>query len=703
MQKVARQLGRYHVMDRIAYGGMAEIFRALTFEESGKGLLVAIKQVLPHYAEDQEFIDMLVDEASLVSMLHHPNIVEIYEVGHVDEFYFIAMEFVWGKDLRSVLERCRNLGTQIPYEVSAYLLAEALAGLDTAHRLLDHRGMPASLVHRDFSPSNILVSYNGDVKICDFGIAKANFSRTETKTGVIKGKVKYMSPEQAFGRKLDHRSDLFSAGSVFYEMLTGKPPFLAGNEIDLIFMVRDAQIKPPSQIIAQVPNDLEKIIYRSMARSRSRRYQSAAEFRFSLLTYLRNRGAGNWKAELARFMRALYAKELACERANLNEYVLGYEQAGAPDLGRNLIADVLGRDAAYTKFNPYPTQAQPSPNQAGEVHDASTRIIDPAALEDIETIIKESPVKLEDVAEQATRILDVPETPPEPRSGNGAGQRVFDRDTSPNQMPGASSSPPPPGNNPGGPRRSNPPPHPPAVSSRPAMASPPGPAVAAGRQPPVATPPANPANAKAAPRPLRPTLRTTPPVASTPSGRSDHSPAPPNPARPPAPPARGGPSPSVPPPLPAKSASSAPAARSPQPPQPRRPPVKSVVTGPPPPAPPPNGPIPGAAGSPRRTLAAASAPPLNPGPGAYSPPAPSRFGGELEDSEISTLDYTGQDDGEERTKIAGGGRGDDFEEIPTRIAQGSDEDDDEEEKTMAVDRGERSTLPEPLNASNRRR
>ena len=190
MQRVARQLGRYHVLDRIAFGGMAEIFRAVTFDNQDRPHLVAIKQVLPHYAEDREFIDMLVDEARLVSMLHHRNIVQIYEFGQVEEIYFVAMEYVWGKDLRAVLERCRSRGIRIPFEVSAYLLGEALAGLDTSHRLVSPDGKPAGLVHRDFSPSNVLISYGGDVKICDFGIAKATFSRIETKTGVIKGKVK---------------------------------------------------------------------------------------------------------------------------------------------------------------------------------------------------------------------------------------------------------------------------------------------------------------------------------------------------------------------------------------------------------------------------------------------------------------------------------------------------------------------------------
>jgi serine/threonine-protein kinase len=439
MTRVARQLGRYHVLDRIAYGGMAEIFRALTFEDSGRGVLVGIKQVLPHYAEDPEFIEMLVDEASLISMLHHPNIIETFEVGNVDDVYFLAMEFVWGKDLRSVLERCRSLGTRLPYEVSAHILSEALAGLDTAHRLLDASGNPASLVHRDFSPSNILISYNGDVKICDFGIAKANFSSKETKTGVIKGKVKYMSPEQAYGRKLDHRSDVFSAGSVFYEMLTNQPPFIAGNEIDLIFLVRDAHIVPVAQLAPDVPSQLEKLVYRSMARARSQRYQSAAEFRHGLVRYLSNRGAGDWKAELTRFMRGLYMKEIVKERVSLGEYVLETGDGSVANLGRNLIAEVLGRDAAYTKFNPYPTRARDVPSTEEGIHDASTRIVSPAELSDARTAILGAPYQPLRISDQETRILAPLEEPGESRTLQWEAARnplqIHEDETGPRHVP----------------------------------------------------------------------------------------------------------------------------------------------------------------------------------------------------------------------------------------------------------------------------
>ena len=406
MQKVARQLGRYHILDRIAYGGMAEIFRALTFDDKGNARIVAIKQVLPHYAEDRDFIDMLVDEARLVSMLRHHNIVEIYEVGHVDGFYFLAMEHIWGKDLRAVIERCRAKGTRIPVELSAYLLSEALNGLDSAHRLLDALGNPAGLVHRDFSPSNVLISYKGDIKICDFGIAKATFSRRETEVGVIKGKVKYMSPEQAYGRKLDHRSDLFSAGSVLYEMLTNEPPFMATNEINLIMLVRDAQFIAPSKRIPELPEFLEKIIYRSMTKSRSARFQSAAEFRHSLSAYLRQRGLSDWRAELGRFMKYLYAEERTEERQGLSEYILDPTRIG-PNLGQNLLADVLDRDALYTKFNPYPAKAINPNSDDPLLHDASTQLIEvPIGYEAKDIMGEGVPIEIDGHATLMLKVSD---------------------------------------------------------------------------------------------------------------------------------------------------------------------------------------------------------------------------------------------------------------------------------------------------------
>ena len=232
-------------------------------------------------------------------------------------------------------------------------------------------------MHHDFSPSNILVSYDRTVKICDFGIAKATHNRVQTKTGIIKGKVKYMSPEQAFGRKLDWRSDIFSAGSVLYELCTGQAPFQAPNEIDLIFAVRDAAPRACRDINHHIPSDLAFVIDKSMSRSRSGRYQTSLEFRDALLGFLRKYNPKYRRTKLARFLKRVWEDEIETELRKMEEFVL--DARPAEDLGRNLIADALGPDAAYSRFSPNPTKTTSEDEEtarADAVHHAKTEIID---------------------------------------------------------------------------------------------------------------------------------------------------------------------------------------------------------------------------------------------------------------------------------------------------------------------------------------
>lgn len=373
-----KRLGRYHLTERIAYGGMAEIFRGFTYDEDGFRRDVAIKKLLPHYVEDRQFIDMLTDEFKLVSHLRHPNIAEVFELAEFEDTLLVAMEYVDGKDLRSTVEKARQLELTLQFDDVAYIMARALDGLHHAHIARDHQGEPLRIVHRDFSPSNILVAYDGTVKICDFGIAKATHNRVQTKTGIIKGKVKYMSPEQAFGRKLDWRSDIFSAGSVLYELCTGIAPFSAPNEIDLIFAVRDAAPRLARQVNRHIPPELARIVEKSMTRSRSGRFQSSMEFRDSLLEFLRRHNPRYRRTKLARFLKRLWADEIESELRAMEDFILDAAPA-AGDLGRNLIADALGPDAAYSRFNPHPTRTTPedgTPAHEPSVHHARTEIID---------------------------------------------------------------------------------------------------------------------------------------------------------------------------------------------------------------------------------------------------------------------------------------------------------------------------------------
>jgi serine/threonine-protein kinase len=371
-----KRLGRYHLTERIAYGGMAEIFRGFTYDEEAFRHDVAIKKLLPHYVEDKQFIDMLTDEFKLVSHLRHPNIAEVYELAELEENLLIAMEYVDGKDLRSSVEKAKQKRVTLQFDDIAYIMARALDGLHHAHVARDDKSEPLRIVHRDFSPSNILIAYDGTVKICDFGIAKATHNRVQTKTGIIKGKVKYMSPEQAFGRKLDWRSDIFSAGTVLYELCTGQAPFQANNEIDLIFAVRDAAPKHCREINHHIPPELAKVIEKSMTRSRSGRYQSSMEFRDALLNFLRRHNPKYRRTKLARFLKKLWAEEIEQELRAMEDFVLDAAPPHA-DFGRNLIADALGPHAQYSRFNPNPTRTSSEPEMPPDaVHKARTEIID---------------------------------------------------------------------------------------------------------------------------------------------------------------------------------------------------------------------------------------------------------------------------------------------------------------------------------------
>ena len=351
----ALQLGRYHLFDRIAFGGMAEIYRAKTFDSSGTAHWVAVKRVLAHLVEDEDFIQMLVDEAKIASQVKHPNIARVYEFTQAHGEFFIAMEHVDGKDLRTMLERCRQRKESMPPHHASYVAAEVATALQAAHNALDGDGKPLGIVHRDVSPSNVLCAYSGEVKLCDFGIAKASLSRVQTKTGVIKGKVKYMSPEQALGHKVDHRSDIFSLGVCLYEMLTRQPPFAAVNEMDLILRVRDAKYKPVRTVAPEVPQELEAICDKCLAKKVGNRYQNAGDVAADLRAFLEKVRPGYSRTQLGRYVRKLFAEDIERELRQLEEFILADDVHD--DLGENLIAPALGPGAEYSQFSPRPSHS----------------------------------------------------------------------------------------------------------------------------------------------------------------------------------------------------------------------------------------------------------------------------------------------------------------------------------------------------------
>ena len=450
--KRAQQLGRYHLLDRIAFGGMAEIYRARTFDSTGTPHLVAVKRVLAHLAEDDDFIQMLVDEAKIASVLRHVNIARVYEFARAGGEYFISMEHVDGKDMRTTLERCRTKKRSIPVEHASYICAEIASGLHAAHSAVDARHKPLRIIHRDVSPSNVIVSYAGEVKLCDFGIAKATLSRVQTRTGVIKGKVKYMSPEQALGRKLDHRSDIFSLGASLYEMLTRVPPFVASNEMDLLIKVRDAKYRPMRDLEPEMPAELAAIVDKCLTRSRANRYQTAAEVEVDLRAFLAVYHPTYSRSHLGRFVRKMFAPEIEKELRMLEEYVL--DEVVSDDVGENLISGDAEFESDDVPFQPKPTSVSIALGDVGV--GGSGRAESDFAGDSEFTTMPKKPVEQRGVAfsvhGQQTQILDgragrkanlVPATPAGVVKADHAAHTII-RDAVPPRGPPASKLPGPP-------------------------------------------------------------------------------------------------------------------------------------------------------------------------------------------------------------------------------------------------------------------
>ena len=304
-----RTLGSYQLLSQLAVGGMAEIYVARTRGVGGFEKLLALKVIHPNYSADPDFVQMLVDEAKLSVQLQHANIVQTFDLGRVDEQYYIAMELIDGVDLYKLLRRASERDIDFPFEVAAFICAEVCAGLDYAHKKRDARGRPLQIVHRDISPQNILVGFDGGVKIVDFGIAKAAMRSQQTAAGVIKGKYYYMSPEQAWGDPIDARTDIFSAGILLYEMIVGQMLYLE-EEIDkLLEVVRRAAIAAPSTKRMGVPRQLEAIVMRALRKRADDRWPSATELAQVLGEFVHDFAPDFSRARLATFVREVMGNE----------------------------------------------------------------------------------------------------------------------------------------------------------------------------------------------------------------------------------------------------------------------------------------------------------------------------------------------------------------------------------------------------------
>lgn len=319
--------GQYLLLSKIATGGMAELFKAKRKGVEGFEKILAIKRILPHMSDNEEFITMFIDEAKLAAQLTHHNICQIFDLGKIDNSYYIAMEYVHGKDLRAVLKTARTRSKAIPAELGILITSKICSALDYAHRKNDSSGKPLNLVHRDVSPQNILITYEGDVKLVDFGIAKAATKVHVTQHGALKGKILYMSPEQAWGKAVDRRSDIFSVCAVLYEMLAGRPLFFDENdtEVTILEKVREARVTPICSIVPTLPKELERILNKGLQKNPDDRYQLASELQKDLDNLFYTEGYNATSASLASFARDLFPEDWVKESGGRETLVIGKE------------------------------------------------------------------------------------------------------------------------------------------------------------------------------------------------------------------------------------------------------------------------------------------------------------------------------------------------------------------------------------------
>lgn len=306
MRPAERTLGRYTLLRRLASGGMGEVFLAEVQGAANFTKKVAIKRILPHLARNEDFVKKFIDEANVMVQLHHGNIVPVMELADQQGELFIVMEYLPGRDLKAVLHRLRRDERTFPPDLAVWIIAEVCAGLDYAHRKHGPDGQPLHIVHRDVSPSNVVLGAGGEVKLLDFGIARARGGLHQSISGTLQGKFVYMSPEQAEGRSVDPRSDIFSAGLVLYEMLCGVRPFEGESETETLRRVREGRVEPPSSHRPELPAELDAIVMQAVARDPDARHASAGDLRRALLHYLVSQGSAADASSLSRFLRELF-------------------------------------------------------------------------------------------------------------------------------------------------------------------------------------------------------------------------------------------------------------------------------------------------------------------------------------------------------------------------------------------------------------
>lgn len=351
------RFGKYLLLEKLATGGMAQLYRAKIIGVEGFEKFIAIKQILPHLAHEEELITSFIDEAKLAALLNHQNVVQIYDFGSMENSYFITMEFLFGKDLRGVNVKAKEKGTPVSLENALYLISKVCAGLDYAHKLKDFQGKSLNIIHRDISPQNVFLTYEGDVKIVDFGIAKAASQSTITQVGMIKGKVSYMSPEQAAGKVIDHRSDIFATGILLYELVAGGRMFKGDDTLQILSKVREAEFTPLGTLKGGLPEKLYDIVAKALAKEPEDRYQSLADMQADIeecIFRLNLRPSGRSMAE---YLKILFAEEIEAEGKRMADAA---GAGAASDRAQEAEAERRSVDKTPARTSP-PPKAEPAP------------------------------------------------------------------------------------------------------------------------------------------------------------------------------------------------------------------------------------------------------------------------------------------------------------------------------------------------------
>ncbi len=354
---------RYRITERIAAGGMAEVFKGVAESIQGFRKNVAIKRVLPALTKNKKFVAMFLDEARLSLHLQHANIVQVFDIGHADETYFIVMEFVDGVDLKQLLEWRRRINRVLTIGQTVYIIMEVCKGLAYAHEAVHpETGRPLGLVHRDVSPPNVLLSRNGEIKVTDFGLAKAAVQVETTDPGVVKGKMSYLSPEAARGEEVDRRADIFAVGILLYEMLTGKRLFYGESDYQTVELVRAARIPPIGTQNQEVEPELEEVVRKSLARRADDRFQSATDLQDALAQYLFSRGLKMIQRDISELVRGCLEDQAGISgatrkpRTNIIDTLLQDEIQGFTSVDFQDGSEAPGGQPAGAPVAPLPAQ-----------------------------------------------------------------------------------------------------------------------------------------------------------------------------------------------------------------------------------------------------------------------------------------------------------------------------------------------------------